>query len=118
MIQSDKGKVLFLLVLAVLLFLVAVFALHKGAIAVPMTTVFHEMARGLGLPFSVGTVPTQEQTAVFWYIRMPRIAVAVLAGAALAASGAVMQGVFSNPLADPGIIGVSSGASFGAVICI
>ena len=117
MISSAKGKSVFIIFLAVLLFLVAVLALHVGAIPVPVTTVFHEIARGLGLP-AFGTAPTQEQMAVFWYIRMPRIAIAVLAGAALAASGSVMQGVFSNPLADPGIIGVSSGASFGAVICI
>lgn len=51
--------------------------------------------------------------AVVWYIRMPRMVVGLLVGAALGISGAVMQGIFSNPLADPGIIGVSSGAATG-----
>lgn len=56
--------------------------------------------------------------AVVWYIRMPRMVVGLLVGAALGISGAVMQGIFSNPLADPGIIGVSSGAATGAVLSI
>lgn len=51
-------------------------------------------------------------------IRMPRAVLGFLVGAALAVSGAVMQGLFRNPLADPGIVGVSSGASLGAVSTI
>lgn len=52
---------------------------------------------------------------VITQVRMPRAALGFLVGAALALSGAVMQGLFRNPLADPGIVGVSSGASLGAV---
>lgn len=117
MIHSVKGKTLFLFLTAALLLLVSLASLHLGQISVPVSTIFHEWGRALDLPVS-GANPTQEQMAVFWYIRMPRICVAILTGAALATAGAVMQGVFGNPLADPGIIGVSSGASFGAVICI
>lgn len=51
-------------------------------------------------------------------IRLPRISLSILAGAALGLSGAVMQGLFRNPLADPGLIGVSSGAALGATLCI
>jgi iron complex transport system permease protein len=51
-------------------------------------------------------------------IRLPRAVLGFLTGAALAVSGAVMQGLFRNPLADPGVVGVSSGASLGAVSCI
>lgn len=51
-------------------------------------------------------------------IRAPRVVLAALTGAALATSGAVMQGLFRNPLADPGLIGVSSGAALGAAIVI
>ena len=61
---------------------------------------------------------TPEQAAVIWHIRLPRTLVGILAGAALAVSGAVLQGIFGNPLADPGIIGVSGGASLGAVFAI
>ncbi len=51
-------------------------------------------------------------------IRLPRAVLGFLTGAALAVSGAVMQGLFRNPLADPGVVGVSAGASLGAVSCI
>ena len=51
-------------------------------------------------------------------IRMPRVVLAVLVGAALAQSGAVMQGLFQNPMADPYIVGVSSGAGLGATVAM
>jgi iron complex transport system permease protein len=49
-----------------------------------------------------------------WTIRFPRVAMAVVIGAALAASGLLMQAIFGNPLAEPGVVGVSSGAALGA----
>jgi iron complex transport system permease protein len=52
--------------------------------------------------------------ATLWLVRMPRLLMAIVVGAALAAAGAVMQGVFRNPLAEPGVIGISSGAAVGA----
>ncbi len=55
---------------------------------------------------------------VFWSIRFPRVLLALLCGGALSVSGAVFQGIFRNPLASPDIVGVSSGASFGASIAI
>ncbi len=58
--------------------------------------------------------PSQVSTVV-WSIRLPRIVVAMLVGGALAGVGVVMQAVFRNPLADPGVTGVSSGAAVGAV---
>lgn len=58
------------------------------------------------------------QRLVFIEIRAPRVALAGLVGAALAVSGAALQGLFRNPLADPGLIGVSSGAALGAVAMI
>ncbi len=55
---------------------------------------------------------------IIYYVRFPRVLLAVIVGSALAVSGGVMQGMFRNPMADPGIIGISSGASLGAVIAI
>jgi iron complex transport system permease protein len=55
---------------------------------------------------------------IIFDIRLPRAILGLFVGAALAVSGAIMQGLFRNPLADPGLVGVSSGASFGAVIMI
>nr|WP_075289603.1 iron ABC transporter permease [Pararhizobium arenae] len=55
---------------------------------------------------------------IIFDIRLPRAVLGLLVGAALAVSGAVMQGLFRNPLADPGLVGVSAGASLGAVLVI
>ena len=57
-------------------------------------------------------------TTILWQIRLPRLCVAMLVGAALAASGLVMQAYFRNSLASPGLLGVSSGGAAGAVIAI
>lgn len=62
--------------------------------------------------------PASQGAEVFWHIRAPRLVMAVLAGAALGLSGALVQGLFRNPLADPGLIGVSSGAALGAGVAI
>lgn len=58
---------------------------------------------------------TQQESAVLWAIRLPRVLQAAIVGGGLAIAGAALQGVFRNPLADPGVIGVSAGASLGAV---
>jgi iron complex transport system permease protein len=60
----------------------------------------------------------QAAHAVLTSIRFPRVVLALVAGALLALSGAVMQGLFRNPLADPGLIGVSAGAALGAAVFI
>lgn len=65
-----------------------------------------------------GTSQGEASALVFNHIRLPRLVLAVMAGAALAMAGAIMQGLFRNPLADPGLIGVSSGAALAAGITI
>ncbi|MBF9051750.1 iron chelate uptake ABC transporter family permease subunit [Roseobacter sp. HKCCD9010] len=55
---------------------------------------------------------------ILFDIRLPRLALGILVGAALAVSGAVMQGLFRNPLADPGLVGVGAGAGLGAITAI
>ncbi len=67
--------------------------------------------------FHTGPVDPVEDTIV-WDGRMPRFLVALLVGFALASAGAVMQGVFKNPMASPGVIGISSGAALGAVLAL
>lgn len=59
-----------------------------------------------------------EHEAIIFLIRMPRIVLAVLVGGALGTAGCVMQGLYRNPMADPSIIGISSGATLGAVSAI
>ncbi|MAO00399.1 iron ABC transporter permease [uncultured Roseovarius sp.] len=67
---------------------------------------------------SAGAADTPVQGIILWEVRLPRVLLGVLVGAALAVSGTVMQGLFRNPLADPGIVGVSAGAGLGAVTAI
>src|SRR5690606_19089304 len=61
---------------------------------------------------------TPQQDAVFFTLRLPRVILGILVGSTLAISGATMQGLFRNPLAEPGLIGISSGASLFAVTMI
>jgi len=71
------------------------------------------------LPFvDVDSGLTTRQQAILWNIRMPRVVLGVLVGAMLAVAGAAYQGVFRNPLADPYLLGVSSGAGLGATLAI
>ncbi len=112
------NKTSFFAGMSALLFLAVLASLVWGQIYVPAPTVLSIIGKQLHLPGIDGTGISQEQLSVIWHIRMPRTLVGVLVGAALAVAGAVMQGVFSNSLADPGIIGVSSGAALGAVIAI
>ena len=60
--------------------------------------------------------PTAPESSVIWLLRVPRAITALIAGAALAVSGAQMQSIFRNPLADPHILGVSAGAALGAAV--
>ncbi len=70
----------------------------------------HATGHPTGIPDSMGVILFQ--------LRLPRVLLAALVGGALAAAGAVFQGLFRNPLADPAIIGVSSGAALGAIAVI
>lgn len=94
------------------------FSLAKGQFDMPFVNILAYIGRELGLNIFPEVNVTPNQEAVLWHIRFPRTIVGLMVGAGLAVSGAVMQGLFSNPLADPGIIGVSGGASVGAVLAI
>ncbi len=117
MLKKLNNRTIFL-ILVVLLFCIVFVSLSYGQIHIPVQTVLAIVAEQLHIPGLENISVTQEQIAVIWHIRMSRTLVGILVGAALAVTGAVMQGVFGNPLADPGIIGVSSGAALGAVLAI
>jgi iron complex transport system permease protein len=68
--------------------------------------------------FGLGPPPDPSVAATVLQLRLPRVVLGLVVGAALAVSGAAMQGVFRNPLADPGLVGVSSGAALAAVAAI
>ena len=102
--------------LLVLLGFVCVVSLGTGAIAIPPSQVIAILGHQLQLPLPWDFEPHHH--AIIISIRLPRVLLGVLIGGGLAISGAAMQGLFRNPLADPGLIGVSSGAAVAAVAVI
>lgn len=101
-------------VLALALGAVVVVSLGTGAVGIPPGRALTIVGDHLGL----GRGPGGRDDAVLWQVRMPRVLLAALVGAALGVAGAALQAVFRNPLAEPAVIGVSSGAAAGAVFAI
>jgi iron complex transport system permease protein len=103
-------------VLLLVLLGVALVAAAIGAAGIPLT----RLPAALGLPFGseADAATLARDQLVLWSIRLPRIAIAVVIGALLAASGAIMQGLFRNPLADPALVGVASGGALAAATTI
>ncbi|RZT64868.1 FecCD family ABC transporter permease [Leucobacter luti] len=93
-----------------LLLAAALVSLALGIVRLPLTETVAALVSPADAP--------QRTAAVIWSIRLPRVIVAMLVGAALASVGTVMQAVLRNPLAEPGITGVSAGAAVGAVASI
>ncbi|MFC9426238.1 FecCD family ABC transporter permease [Streptomyces sp. NPDC056987] len=86
-----------------------------GAYHIPLGDVLASLQHRAGL----GGAPLDRVgESVLWNVRLPRVVLALLVGASLGCAGALMQGVFGNPLAEPGVIGISSGAAVGAVASI
>ncbi|MEU8021954.1 MULTISPECIES: FecCD family ABC transporter permease [Micromonospora] len=99
------------------LLLVALLAAGRGQVAIAPAEVLGSVLHRLGL--DVGPRPAAPHgESALWLVRFPRVTLAAVVGAALGCSGAVMQGVFGNPLAEPGVIGVSAGAALGAALAI
>jgi iron complex transport system permease protein len=116
--------------LAAALALVTVYSATIGPVAIPPLAVAKAILNDIALPtLSLGaglvqwvhpfTFPVEQSHAVIvTKLRLPRIALGAAVGFALATAGTVMQGFFRNPMADPSIIGVSTGAAVGAVAAI
>ncbi|CAG7613848.1 Hemin transport system permease protein HmuU [Paenibacillus solanacearum] len=102
-----------------LLLLSATAALSIGAVPIPLMHVWKIMLHqipGLGDRIAADWNAASEQ--IIWRVRLPRVVLGMLVGAALGLAGAAFQGVLRNPLADPYTLGVSSGASVGAAFLI
>lgn len=88
-----------------------------GQLPVHPAEVIGSLLRAVGIP-NPWTPSDPIVESALWVVRFPRIVMAIVVGAALAAAGAVMQAIFGNPLAEPGVVGVSSGAALGAATAI
>lgn len=98
-------------VLCALIIGAAIISIGAGAVAISPGRIIEIL---LGAATQDQSVTTARDSLVIFSIRLPRLCLAILIGAALAVSGALMQGLFRNPLADPGLVGVSAGAALAA----
>lgn len=88
------------------------FLLVEGTKAIPVFSILKSMTSHFGEPLS------EIDQIILWELRLPRIILALIAGAAFAAAGTCQQAVFRNPMADPFILGLAGGAAFGATLAI
>ena len=103
--------------LAVALVVIGLIAAGSGQLQVPPSEVLGSVLHRLGL--DLGPLPSHPQgDAALWNVRFPRVAMAMLVGAALGGAGAVLQAIFGNPLAEPSVSGGSGGAAVGACLVI
>jgi iron complex transport system permease protein len=114
--MGDRSRLAQLLILVLIVVAAAMFAasIMTGAADASLSNVLRWL---LGMEGAEQALSVRDRIIIL-DIRLPRAVLGLMVGASLAVSGAVMQGLFRNPLADPGLVGVSSGASLGAVLLI
>ena len=116
-----RRRALWLAALLALLLLSLTLAITLGPVRIAPQQAWwitaHEIGGRLGMDWPPGDW-TSAQWQIVWHVRLPRVLLAALAGASLALVGVAMQAMVRNPLADPYLLGVSSGASVGAVSVI
>lgn len=111
--RTSVRRVSLLGALSLALLAAVVVAAGRGQLDVAPAEVVGSLLHRLGL--DLGPMPSHPQGDVtLWTVRFPRVVMAAVAGAALATAGALMQGIFGNPLAEPGVVGVSAGAALAA----
>lgn len=103
--------------LALLLVLAILASATIGQLAVPPSQVLGSVLRAIGIDTPLAPTDATVE-ATLWAVRFPRTAMAIVVGAALAVAGAVMQAIFGNPLAEPGVVGISAGGALGAALGI
>ncbi|MFB8441015.1 FecCD family ABC transporter permease [Streptomyces niveus] len=115
--ESQPRGATWLLTAALLgvLLLLALLSAGLGAYDIPLGDVLSSVRHRMGIG---GAALERVPESVLWNVRLPRVVLALLVGASLGCAGALMQGVFGNPLAEPGVIGISAGAAVGAVASI
>jgi iron complex transport system permease protein len=113
--RSHSVKIVLLVLIGLCTVAISLVSLNTGPVKFTSGETTQVLAYKLGLG---SEKPTALAETVIWNLRLPRILLALAVGAGISLAGAAMQGLFRNPLADPGIIGVSSGAATGGVIAI
>lgn len=116
MLNNSLSKQLFIGFLIVLFIGFSLLAILQGPVKIQLSAIL-DILRASFLQVSPEHIIKWQQSIII-DVRLPRVIIAMFAGASLALCGLVMQGMFRNPLASPSVLGVSSGASLGAVISI
>jgi iron complex transport system permease protein len=116
--RRQRRAIAWALVLLATLGLQVVGSATLGAARIPLQTTAGVLLESAGLATTWAADASETQRQIVRAVRVPRILAAVLVGAALALVGATMQALFRNPMADPGIVGVSAGGALGAVLAI
>ena len=114
--KSNKVNHLILLLCVIILILSAIVSIFIGTIPISPRLVWGSLLHRFHI--SGGIIVPAYYDMVIWQLRLPRIMMSLLSGAALAICGCVFQSIFRNPICDPYILGISSGASLGAAISI
>ncbi|MFC9985210.1 FecCD family ABC transporter permease [Microbacterium keratanolyticum] len=104
-------------VLSVVLLIGVLVSAGSGQLPISPAEMGTALLRGIGIT-GVGEPISPMVESTLWQIRFPRVLMSLLVGGALAVAGVVMQAIFGNPLAEPGVVGVSSGAAVGAAVAI
>ena len=115
--RHTTAKTVLFSALTISLIVSVIVSAGTGQLAIPPQEVLGSLLHRVGIDWlPMPAHPTGDAT--LWAIRFPRVAMAALVGAGLAVAGLLMQAIFGNPLAEPGVIGVSSGAAVGAGLAI
>lgn len=114
--SSEWKYILIYSICTIILVVSVILAVSIGPITIPFRETVATFLQAIGI--DSGYTVSEKNHIIIMDIRLPRVIVAGLVGAALAISGVAMQGLFRNPLIEPGFIGISSGAAFGAVSAI
>lgn len=117
--MNKACKLRYIIALCVALIVVMLISVSVGSVDISISESFKIIAGRIPLLKDVVELPAKATfETIIWQVRMPRIIMAALIGGALAVVGAVFQTIFGNPLADPHMLGVSSGAALGATIAM
>lgn len=106
------------LLLIIILIMILFWALSIGTVKLPLEKIYFTIIEQLQSGTSIETIGKGPVHDIIWLLRLPRLVLAAIVGAGLAVCGVIMQAIVKNPLADPYILGISSGASLGATAAI
>ena len=93
------------------------FAVSMGSVQISLSDTYRIILSKMGAPLDIGDI-SKSTLAIVWNMRLPRVFLGLIVGAGLSMCGSVMQSTVNNPIAEPYVLGISAGATFGATLSI